>query len=283
MGVTLILATLDGLDVGLLEDVIDKDDCDDDDCDEEMSLVVEELYEESIEEDDVSLVDGVLEGAFGALGDDSRGIKYCCHMFYTAVSSKFVLPSRFKAANGILILLKAYGIYVCTSAIHVNRLYMGLNGCYSCKKSTAKICDRIVTLKGVTNIMGGRSNWISDSFCDRSVTIPNRSFNNNPYNFNNLEGLVSNFMASQDARLSKFEADFKQQQSEMTNKIDIVLKAITNRMAGALLRDTIKNPKLNTSPVSPIRSYPTINPQCSSHPSTSINVIKSCSKEESHS
>ncbi|GKA66156.1 MAK10-like protein [Tanacetum coccineum] len=41
-------------------------------------------------------------------------------------------------------------------------------------------------------------------------------------------GLVSNFMASQDARLSKFEADFKQQQSEMTNKIDTVLKAITD-------------------------------------------------------
>ncbi|GJW81965.1 hypothetical protein Tco_0145940 [Tanacetum coccineum] len=42
----------------------------------------------------------------------------------------------------------------------------------------------------------------------------NRFFNNNPENFNNqsnLEGLVSNFMASQDARLSKFEADFKQQ------------------------------------------------------------------------
>ncbi|GJT08029.1 MAK10-like protein [Tanacetum coccineum] len=37
-------------------------------------------------------------------------------------------------------------------------------------------------------------------------------------------GLVSNFMASQDARLSKFEADFKQQQSEMSNKIDTVLK-----------------------------------------------------------
>ncbi|GJY45114.1 hypothetical protein Tco_0433327 [Tanacetum coccineum] len=63
MGFTLILATLDGLDVGLLEDVIGEDDCDDDDCDEEMSL--------SIEEDEVSLVDGVLEGAFGALGDDS--------------------------------------------------------------------------------------------------------------------------------------------------------------------------------------------------------------------
>ncbi|GJR21136.1 hypothetical protein Tco_0969663 [Tanacetum coccineum] len=52
------------------------------------------------------------------------------------------------------------------------------------------------------------------------------------------EGLVSNFMASQDARLSKFEADFKQQQSEMTNKIDIVLKAITDRIPGALPSDT---------------------------------------------
>nr|GFB35890.1 MAK10-like protein [Tanacetum cinerariifolium] len=40
-------------------------------------------------------------------------------------------------------------------------------------------------------------------------------------------GLVSNFMASQNARLSKFEADFKQQQSEMTNKIDTTLKAIS--------------------------------------------------------
>ncbi|GKC64792.1 gag-pol polyprotein [Tanacetum coccineum] len=39
MGFTLILATLDGLDVCLLEDVIDEDDCDDDDYDEEMSLV----------------------------------------------------------------------------------------------------------------------------------------------------------------------------------------------------------------------------------------------------
>ncbi|GJX55711.1 hypothetical protein Tco_0285608 [Tanacetum coccineum] len=49
-------------------------------------------------------------------------------------------------------------------------------------------------------------------------------------------------MASQDARLSKFEADFKQQQSEMTNKIDTVLKAITNRMAGALPSNTVVNP-----------------------------------------
>ncbi|GKE60901.1 hypothetical protein Tco_1511268 [Tanacetum coccineum] len=53
-------------------------------------------------------------------------------------------------------------------------------------------------------------------------------------------------MASQDARLSKFEADFKQQQSEMTNKINTVLKAITNRIASTLPSDTVKNPKLRT-------------------------------------
>ncbi|GJR48658.1 MAK10-like protein [Tanacetum coccineum] len=55
------------------------------------------------------------------------------------------------------------------------------------------------------------------------------------------EGLVSKFMASQDARLSKFEADFKQHQSEMSNKISTVLKAISDRIAGALPSDTVKN------------------------------------------
>ncbi|GJY27804.1 hypothetical protein Tco_0403571 [Tanacetum coccineum] len=81
-------------------------------------------------------------------------------------------------------------------------------------------------------------------------------------------------MAYQDARLSKFESDFKQQQSEMTNKIDTMLKAITDRIAGALPSDTVKNTKLGTHPVSAACSYPTIDPQCLSHPSTSINAIK---------
>ncbi|GKA42631.1 MAK10-like protein [Tanacetum coccineum] len=72
------------------------------------------------------------------------------------------------------------------------------------------------------------------------------------------EGLVSHFMASQDARLSKFEADFKQQQSEMTNKIDTVLKAITDQIARALPSDTVKNPKLSTTLVLSSRSYPII-------------------------
>ncbi|GJZ69362.1 hypothetical protein Tco_0632912 [Tanacetum coccineum] len=57
-------------------------------------------------------------------------------------------------------------------------------------------------------------------------------------------------MASQEARLFKFEADFKQQQSEMTNKINTVLKAITDQIAGTLPSNTVKNPKLGTHPVS---------------------------------
>ncbi|GKC04373.1 hypothetical protein Tco_0995983, partial [Tanacetum coccineum] len=86
-------------------------------------------------------------------------------------------------------------------------------------------------------------------------------------------GLVSNFMASQDARLSKFEADFKQQQSEMTNKIDTVLKAITVRIAGTLPSDTVKNSKLSTYPVLSARSYPTKDSQCSTQTHGSINAI----------
>ncbi|GKB46929.1 hypothetical protein Tco_0897682 [Tanacetum coccineum] len=88
-------------------------------------------------------------------------------------------------------------------------------------------------------------------------SFPSRPFNNNPQNFNsqtNLEGLVSNFMASHDARLSKFEAGFKQQQSEMTNKIDTILKAITDRITGALPSDTVKNPKLNVNSTSQVLS-----------------------------
>ncbi|GJZ42431.1 hypothetical protein Tco_0589317 [Tanacetum coccineum] len=67
-------------------------------------------------------------------------------------------------------------------------------------------------------------------------------------------------LASQDASLSKFEADFKQQQSEMTNKIDTVLKAITDRIAKALPSDTVMNPKLSAFPVLSARSYLNIDP-----------------------
>ncbi|GJS54413.1 MAK10-like protein [Tanacetum coccineum] len=97
------------------------------------------------------------------------------------------------------------------------------------------------------------------------------------------EGLVSNFMASQDARLSKFEADFKQQQSEMTNKIDTVPKAITDRLAGTLPSDTVKNPKLSTFVVLSARSYPTKDPQCSTHIHGSINTITMHPKQQNDS
>ncbi|GKE41732.1 MAK10-like protein [Tanacetum coccineum] len=94
-------------------------------------------------------------------------------------------------------------------------------------------------------------------------------------------GLVSNFMASQGARLSKFEADFKQQQSEMTNKIDTVLKAITDGIACTLPSDTVKNPKLGTHPVLSARSYPTMDPQCSTQIHSSINTITIYPKQQS--
>ncbi|GKE69220.1 hypothetical protein Tco_1527292, partial [Tanacetum coccineum] len=76
-----------------------------------------------------------------------------------------------------------------------------------------------------------------------------------------------------DARLSKFEADFKQQQSEMTNKINTVLKAITDRIAGTLPSDTVKNLKLGTHPFSSAHSYPIMDPQCSTQIHGSINTI----------
>ncbi|GJY40028.1 hypothetical protein Tco_0427298 [Tanacetum coccineum] len=86
-----------------------------------------------------------------------------------------------------------------------------------------------------------------------------------------------------DARWSKFEADFKQQQSEMTNKIDTVLKAITNQITGTLPSDTVKNPKLSTFPVSSARSYPTKDPQCSNHIHGSINAVTIHSEQQSNS
>ncbi|GJW00190.1 hypothetical protein Tco_1555441 [Tanacetum coccineum] len=60
-------------------------------------------------------------------------------------------------------------------------------------------------------------------------------------------GLVSNIMASQDARLSKFEADFKQQHGEMTKKIDTVLKAIIDRITGALPSDMFRRGFIDTA------------------------------------
>ncbi|GJR66636.1 hypothetical protein Tco_0012701 [Tanacetum coccineum] len=125
-------------------------------------------------------------------------------------------------------------------------------------------------------------NNLGDTYNPSWKSYPNLSFNNQ----SNLEGLVSNFMASQDARLSKFKANFKQQQSEMTNKIDTVLKAITDRVARAFPSEKIKNPKLNvnsTTLVLSARSYPTEDPQFSTHIHGLINTIMIHPKQQSNS
>nr|GEX75319.1 retrovirus-related Pol polyprotein from transposon TNT 1-94 [Tanacetum cinerariifolium] len=87
-----------------------------------------------------------------------------------------------------------------------------------------------------------------------------------------VSGTLSNssktILVTLNLRLFKFEADLKQQQSEMNNKIDTVLKAITDRIAGALPSDTIKNPKLNVNSTTSILSacsYPIEDPQWSTH------------------
>ncbi|GKD81514.1 hypothetical protein Tco_1348353 [Tanacetum coccineum] len=93
-------------------------------------------------------------------------------------------------------------------------------------------------------------------------------------------------MASQNARLSKFGDDFKQRQGEMTNKIDTMLKATTDRIARALPSDTVKNPKLNvnsTALVLSACSYPTEDPSCSTHIHGSINTIMIHPKQQSNS
>ncbi|GJX10500.1 MAK10-like protein [Tanacetum coccineum] len=67
----------------------------------------------------------------------------------------------------------------------------------------------------------------------------------------------------------------------MTNKIDTFLKAINDRMTGALPSDTVKNPKLIVNPTYSIlsaRSYLMEDPQSSSNPFKSANVIKTCFK-----
>ncbi|GJY92440.1 hypothetical protein Tco_0508222 [Tanacetum coccineum] len=75
------------------------------------------------------------------------------------------------------------------------------------------------------------------------------------------------------------EQAFVEYASSRTNEAGAKQDDQQNRIAGALPSDTIKNPKLSTTLVLSARSYPTIDPQCSSHPSTSINAIKTHFKE----
>ncbi|GKE03132.1 hypothetical protein Tco_1391115, partial [Tanacetum coccineum] len=69
----------------------------------------------------------------------------------------------------------------------------------------------------------------------------------------------------------------------MTNKIDTVLKAITDQIAGTLPSDTFKNLKLSTYLVLSAHSYLTEDPQCSTQTYGSINAITIHTKQQSAS
>ena len=84
---------------------------------------------------------------------------------------------------------------------------------------------------------------------------------------------MANFMASQEARLAKFEADFKQKQREMTNKIDTLLKVLDDREMGELPSNKVKNPKLNVNAISLVSS------PSSCPPYYSVNSMSTCFKQ----
>ncbi|GKF84633.1 hypothetical protein Tco_0249531, partial [Tanacetum coccineum] len=85
-------------------------------------------------------------------------------------------------------------------------------------------------------------------------------------------------MASQDAKTSRFESDFKQYQSEVTNKLDAFLKAFNDQMTGLHPSDTVKNPKLNKNLTSSALSHPAGDPQSSSNSFKPVNAIQTCFK-----
>nr|GEV35996.1 MAK10-like protein [Tanacetum cinerariifolium] len=135
-------------------------------------------------------------------------------------------------------------------------------------------------------------NNLGDTYNPSWKSHPNlrwRQPQNSQNNFSNLsigDLLLGKNEQTKLKRLSKFEVDFKQQHSKMANKIDTVLKAITDRITGALPSDTVKNLKLNvnsTSSVSSARSYPIVDPQCSTQIHSSINTITICLKRPSES
>ncbi|GJR83581.1 hypothetical protein Tco_0154366 [Tanacetum coccineum] len=77
------------------------------------------------------------------------------------------------------------------------------------------------------------------------------------------------------------EQAFVEYASSRTDKVG-VLKAITDRIAGALPSDMVKNPKLNvnsTTLVLSARSYPMEYPQCLSQIHSSINAVTICPKQ----
>ncbi|GKD29274.1 hypothetical protein Tco_1240052 [Tanacetum coccineum] len=82
--------------------------------------------------------------------------------------------------------------------------------------------------------------------------------------------------------MEDLEQAFAEYASSSTDEAE-VLKAITNRIAGTLPSNTVKNPKLSTSSVLFAHSYLTEDPQCSTHIHGSINTITIHPKQQNNS
>ncbi|GKC38338.1 hypothetical protein Tco_1050722 [Tanacetum coccineum] len=82
--------------------------------------------------------------------------------------------------------------------------------------------------------------------------------------------------------LTRFQTTTKRDDQQKRHYI----KTITERIAGALPSDTVKNPKLNVNPTTSVlsaRSYPTEDPQCSTYIYGLINTITIHPKQQSNS
>ncbi|GKC34602.1 hypothetical protein Tco_1046986 [Tanacetum coccineum] len=104
----------------------------------------------------------------------------------------------------------------------------------------------------------------------KAISMPHDVPSTSDRRLNKLENQV------QHAKTSRFEADFKQYQSEVTNKLDTFLKAFNDQIPGLLPSDTVKNPKLNTNPTSSPHSHLTGDPQIPSNSFKSVNAIQTC-------
>ncbi|GJV31768.1 putative reverse transcriptase domain-containing protein [Tanacetum coccineum] len=111
--------------------------------------------------------------------------------------------------------------------------------------------SRILIFKGV-KLLEDLALYDNESWNDprdfakpvKAISLPQDVLTTSDRRLIKLEHQVQRLMEAyiapiQPTQLSKFEADFKQQQSEITNKIDTVLKAITDRIVGALPSDTV--------------------------------------------
>ncbi|GJR92615.1 hypothetical protein Tco_0264789 [Tanacetum coccineum] len=116
----------------------------------------------------------------------------------------------------------------------------------------------------------------------KAITLPQDDPSTSNHRLIELENQICSGPHDTQYCMEDPEKAFVEYASSCTDKAG-VLKAITDRIAGALPSDTVKNPKLSTSLVLSARSYPTMDPQCSTHVYGSINVVMIHPKQQSNS